>query len=225
MKGKADTFEAVLFDMDGVLVDSEIFIAEAAIKMFAEHHGVKVREEDFLPFVGAGENRYLGGVAELYGIEQEIERDKARTYEIYGEIIRGRLKELSGAREFVERCRKAGKAVALATSADEIKMIHSLREIALPADSFDVRVNGLEVEHKKPAPDIYLEAARRLGVDPARCLVAEDAVNGVQAGKAAGCRVLGITSSFSGEELRGAGADYIAADLAAALKNPPPGLW
>jgi HAD superfamily hydrolase (TIGR01509 family) len=225
MKREAGQFEAVLFDMDGVLVDSEIFIAEAAIKMFAEHHGVRVREEDFLPFVGAGENRYLGGVAALYGIDQDVERDKARTYEIYGEIIRGRLKELPGAAEFVERCRTSAIAVALATSADEIKMISSLREIDLPVDSFDVRVNGLEVEHKKPAPDIYLEAARRLGVDPARCLVVEDAVNGVQSGKAAGARVLGITSSFGEDELRGAGADYIAADLAEALKYPPPGLW
>lgn len=218
-------FAAVLFDMDGVLVDSEAFIAEAAIRMFRELHGLAVREEDFLPFVGAGENRYLGGVAERYGADLDLERDKARTYELYGEIIRGRLKELPGAARFVRRCREAGLPVALATSADRIKMEYSLAEIGLPPELFDAAVNGLEVEHKKPAPDIYLEAAARLGADPARCLVVEDAVNGAQAGKAAGARVLGLTSSFSGEELRRAGADYIAADLAEALENPPPGLF
>ena len=59
---------AVLFDMDGVLVDSERLIAEAAKRMFADHYGLEVKLEDFVPFVGAGENRYLGGVAENGGL-------------------------------------------------------------------------------------------------------------------------------------------------------------
>ena len=73
--------KAVLFDMDGVLADSEEFICEAARLMFAEK-GLKVRPEDFLPFVGTGENRYLGGVAEAHGFDMgPIEPAKARTYE------------------------------------------------------------------------------------------------------------------------------------------------
>ena len=63
----------VLFDMDGVLCDSERFICEAAIEMFKRRHGVQVRAEDFLPFVGSGENRYLGGVAEKYGVQIKVE--------------------------------------------------------------------------------------------------------------------------------------------------------
>ena len=78
----------VLFDMDGVLVDSEVFICRAACMMF-EESGLKVRPEDFLPFVGTGENRYLGGVAEKYGFAIEINEAKERTYDIYLEIIRG----------------------------------------------------------------------------------------------------------------------------------------
>jgi beta-phosphoglucomutase-like phosphatase (HAD superfamily) len=65
----------VLFDMDGVLVDSEEFMCEAAVRMFAEK-GLTVTKEDFDPFVGMGENRYLGGVAEKYGAEFDLEKDK-----------------------------------------------------------------------------------------------------------------------------------------------------
>lgn len=199
-------FEAALFDMDGVLVDSERFINEAAVRMFHEH-GLQVRPEDFLPFVGAGENRYLGGVAERYGFPIRIERDKARTYEIYQEIIRGRLEPLPGAVAFVEQCRSRGLRLALATSADRVKMEANLREIGLPVEAFDATVNGLDVEHKKPHPDIYLRAAELVGVLPGNCFVVEDAVNGVQAAKRAGCACLAVTGSFSRQEL--ATADWV----------------
>ena len=204
---------AVLFDMDGVLVDSERFICEAAIKMF-EEYGVLVKEEDFLPFVGTGENRYIGGVAEKYGVRFELERAKARTYEIYTELVSGRLRALPGAVEFVAGCRARRLACAVATSADRVKLEVNLREIGLPADTFDALVNGLDVERKKPYPDIYLEAARRLGVEPDRCLVVEDAVSGVAAAKAAGARCLALTTSFPPERL--SGADWIALTLAEA---------
>lgn len=68
-----------IFDMDGVLCDSEEYIAEAAIRMFRERYGLAVQRKDFTPFVGAGENRYIGGVAEKYGIEWNQESDKAET--------------------------------------------------------------------------------------------------------------------------------------------------
>src|SRR5450759_1330978 len=112
--------KGVLFDMDGVLVDSEPFICKAAIMMFSEL-GVKVMPEDFLPFVGMGENRYIGGVAESYGVNVDIEQVKARTYEIYGIIVRNKLSALPGAYEFISKCRKKGFKLALATSADRVK--------------------------------------------------------------------------------------------------------
>lgn len=197
--------------MDGVLADSEEFICEAAMKMF-EEKGLRVKADDFLPFVGAGENRYLGGVAEAYGFDLgSITEAKARTYSIYGEIIKGRLKELPGASEFVGRCRREGWKCALATSADHEKMIHTMGEIGLPLEHFDCCINGLDVERKKPFPDIYLEAARQLAVGIEDCLVVEDAVNGVEAAKAAGARCLALTTSFSREQLKG--ADWFAADL------------
>ena len=200
--------------MDGVLCDSEPFICEAAMRMFAETYGLRVRAEDFLPFVGAGEDRYLGGVAEKYGLTWNLQEDKQRTYQIYLEIIRGRLKPLAGAGEFIARCRRLGIRLAVATSADAVKMQGNLAEIGLPPETFDVCVNGLEVVRKKPDPEIFLLAIRRLELQPGECLIVEDAPNGIRAGKAAGATCLGLTTSFSAAELRAAGAHWTAADLA-----------
>jgi len=206
--------QAVLFDMDGVLVDSERYICLAAIQMFKEM-GITVQHEDFLPFVGAGENRYLGGVAEKYGAKLDIDAAKFRTYTIYGEIVQGQLNPLPGVREFIARCRAKGIKTAVATSADFMKMEINLREIGLSAETFDATVNGLEVVHKKPSPEIFLTAARKIGVEPSHCLVVEDAINGVQAAKAAGMYCLALTTSFNAEQLKE--ADWICRDLSEAL--------
>ena len=203
--------QSVIFDMDGVLVDSEELICEAAIQMFAEH-GVTMQPDDFVPFIGAGEDRYLGGPAEKAGFAIDIERDKTTTYAIYAEIVRGRLQPLDGAREFMAKARERGLTLALATSADEVKMLVNLREIGLPPEAFDAIVNGLDVTRKKPDPAIFIEAAKRLGTPIAQCLVVEDAVNGVAAARAAGARCLAVMTSFSEDRL--AGADWFANTLA-----------
>lgn len=184
----------VIFDMDGVLADSEEFICEAAMAMFAEH-GVKTGPEDFVPWVGTGENSYLGNVARQYGFPIDILRDKARTYEIHGEIIIGRLKALPGSVAFVQRCRRMGLKTAVATGADARKMNDVLGEIDLPPEGFDVLVNGLDVKRGKPAPDIFIEAAARLGLAPDECLVIEDSSAGLAAALASGARVLGLCTT------------------------------
>lgn len=206
--------KGVLFDMDGVLVDSEQFICKAAMLMF-EELGVKVIPDDFLPFVGMGENRYIGGVVEKYGIKADIEKIKARTYKIYESIVRGNLNPLPGAHEFIAKCRKKGLKLALATSADRVKMEVNLREIGLKADTFHSIVTGLDVMNKKPFPDIYIKAAEKIGLTPKECLVVEDAVSGIKAGKSAGCRCLAVTTSFDAAALKE--ADWICESL---LKVP-----
>lgn len=200
----------VIFDMDGVLVDSEPFIAEAAIRMFREK-GVTVRPEEFRPFVGTGEDRFIGGVAEARGVRLDLPRDKARTYAIYLELIEGRLHPLPGVHGFVAECRQRGLALAVASSADAIKVRANLNEIGLPTAAFDVVIDGTQVSRRKPAPDLFLEASRRLALAPQECLVIEDAVAGVAAAKAAGSRCLAITSTFPTEQL--SAADWTAPDL------------
>jgi HAD superfamily hydrolase (TIGR01509 family) len=207
----------VIFDMDGVLVLSEPILAQAAGRMFAEK-GYAVRHEEFHPFIGMGEDRYLGGVAEARGIPFDPPRDKARTYEIYLDLIKGRLVPLPGVLNFVAECRRRGLKTAVASSADEVKVRGNLREIGLPYESFDAVVDGTMVAHKKPDPAIFLEAARRLGLDPSTCLVVEDAVAGVAAAKAAGCRCLAVTTSFGAPQLTQ--ADWVADGLDHAPDGP-----
>jgi len=207
------TFPGILFDVDGVLVDSEAFIAEAGAAMFAELYGIAVDVAEFSPFVGTGEGRYLGGVAEARGIEIDIARAKNRTYELYFDVIKKRLKEVRGAVALVRSCRARGIKTAIATSADKKKLDANLAEIGLLETDFDAIVTGLDVERKKPYPDIYIEAARRIGLDARDCLVVEDAITGIEAGKAAGARCAGITTTFHAQLLAEAGAALTFADL------------
>ena len=203
---------AILFDMDGVLIDSERFISKAAIE-YLRTVGVKAQEEEFHPFVGAGEARFIGGVAALHGVSLDIERAKRETYDIYERLVQGKLDAMEGVHRFIENARKAGLALAVATSADKRKLDINLRAAKLDPSWFTVLVNGLDVERKKPHPDIYELAAKNLGVDPSECIVFEDATNGVRAAKAAGAQCGGITTSFTEAQLRTEGADFIIRSL------------
>jgi HAD superfamily hydrolase (TIGR01509 family) len=204
--------------MDGVLVDSEPFMKEAATRLFAEK-GVTVLPDDFNPFIGTGEEHIVGGVAQQYGVPFDPVRDKARTYAIYLDLIRGRLQPLPGVYTFLDECRRRGLKLAVASSADSVKVEGNLHELGLTAAAFDALVNGSQVERKKPAPDIFLTAAARLGLPAGDCLVVEDAVAGVAAAKAAGARCLALTTSFPADRL--GAADWIAPDLA----HVPPGVF
>src|SRR5205823_9281197 len=149
----------VIFDMDGVLCDSEPFIAAAAIEMFRQVYDLRVAREDFAPFVGAGEDRFIGGVADKYGVKITMPRDKQRTYAIYLEMIKGKLRPLPGAVPFIHDCRARGLKIAVATSADRVKLVGNLEQIGVPAETFDAVVTGDDVERKKPDPQIFLLAA------------------------------------------------------------------
>jgi HAD superfamily hydrolase (TIGR01509 family) len=191
----AGDIRAVIFDMDGVLTDSEPLICAAAVAMFKEK-GLEVQLEDFRPFVGMGENRYIGGVAEKYGLPLDILSAKKRTYEIYLDLVPKHLRAFPGAQSLVRSCQRAGLKIALASSADAIKIDANLREIGLPPEQWDAVVTGEDVERRKPEPDIFLYAAQKLAISPSRCVVVEDAVNGVEAARAAGMRCVAVAQTF-----------------------------
>jgi len=199
--------------MDGVLCDSEEFIAEAACLMFKTVYGTDARPSDFEPFIGTGEDRFIGGVAEKYGITLTMPRDKETTYQLYAQCVKGKLQPVAGVVEFIRYAATKGIKLAVATSADKYKMDVNLDAIGLDADIFDALITGSDIEHKKPAPDIFLKAAEMMGVDPADCVVFEDAVSGAQAARAAGSYCVGLTTSFSDEILKDAGADKTIPDF------------
>lgn len=186
---------AVIFDMDGVLVDSEPLINAVAIAMFKEK-GIQVQPDDFLPFVGTGEERYVGGVAEKYGFPLDPVDGKRRTYEIYLDLVPTQLEAFPGTVKLVQGCRDAGLLVAVASSADQVKVRANLQKIGLPVEYWDAVIWGEDVKKKKPAPDIFLFAASKMKVDPVNCVVVEDAVNGIQAAKSAGMRCVAVATTF-----------------------------
>jgi cytidine deaminase len=207
--------DAFIFDMDGVLCDSEAVLASAACRMFKDLYGVSVTAEDFRPFIGTGEERYLCGVAEQNGVTLKMPDSKNELYRLYAEIAPAELQPIKGVVEFLRAAAAKGIRLAVATSADEIKMDVNLAAIGVEKELFAARITGCQVEHKKPAPDIFLKAVEQLGCAPEQCIVFEDAVNGAQAARAAGIFCVGITSSFSAETLSAAGADRTAPDFTA----------
>lgn len=197
--------------MDGVLTDSEPLINAAAVAMFAEL-GLEVQPDDFIPFIGTGETRYLGGVAEQYEFSIDLPSAKHRTYEIYLEYVPDRLNAFPGAVELVRSCRDSGLKTGVASSADMIKIDANLAKIGLPKSEWDVVVDGGMVERKKPHPDIFQAAAQRLGLSVDQCVVIEDALNGVEAAKAAGMRCVAVAQSFPMDQLHK--ADHVSHSMA-----------
>ncbi|MCL2068541.1 MAG: HAD-IA family hydrolase [Oscillospiraceae bacterium] len=195
----------IIFDMDGVLVDSEAAIRAACIEMFARR-GLAVNGEDFIPFTGMGENRFISGVAEKYGMDFSLDM-KAEAYAIYAEIAHEHVIVFEGITELIEQLRGRGLKLAVASAADDVKVRVNLSCIGLGYDDFDAVITGSDVTKHKPDPQCFLMACEKLGGIPAQSLVVEDAVAGCKAAKAAGMACIGVTSTFGADELLAAGAD------------------
>ncbi|CAN8067588.1 unnamed protein product, partial [Agarophyton chilense] len=204
-------FDAVLFDMDGVLCDSELPSRHAAVAVFRRHYHIDVRPDDFAPFTGTGEANFLAGVAAVYKVAH-FDPDDAKRHFFDMYINHGYVQQLSpfpGVHGLVERVKQLGLKVAVASSADRVKVDANLDAIGLPPQTFDHVTSGDQLVRKKPAPDVFLQTAAALSVPPARCIVIEDAVAGVLAAKAAAMRCIAVSTSLSADQLRDAGADVV----------------
>ncbi len=203
--------EGILFDMDGVLIDSEPVILHAAMTYF-ETIGIKTQPEDYIPFIGAGDRKFLCGVAEKYGKKLNFEEARDALFALYAEYANDRG-PMDGVHRFIKNARKSGMKLALATSAARAKAEINLKAIGLEDSDFDCMVTGESIKRNKPNPDIYQLAALSMGLPPQECLVVEDAINGIKAGKSAGSSVCALTTTFTIPEIEEAGADYIFTSL------------
>ncbi|KAL6901972.1 hypothetical protein ACP4OV_004848 [Aristida adscensionis] len=195
---------AVLFDMDGVLCNSEEPSRQAGVDVFAEM-GVEVTVDDFVPFMGTGEANFLGGVARVKGVTDfDPENAKKRFFEIYLDKYAKPDSGIGfpGALELIMECKNAGLKVAVASSADRIKVDANLAAAGLPVSLFDAIVSADAFENLKPAPDIFLAASKNLGVDTNECVVIEDALAGVQAAQAAEMRCIAVTTTLEEDALQ-----------------------
>ena len=191
--------EAVVFDLDGVLLDSEQVWDEVREELVKERggrwHGQAQTE---MMGMSSGEwSRYMHDELDLPEPPEEI---SAEVVQRLDEVYRNRLPLIDGAREAVERL-AARWPLGLASSSNR-EVIDLVLDLSGLARFFRVTVSSEEVPRGKPAPDVYLEAARGLGVPPERCAAVEDSHNGIRSAKAAGMRVIAIPNQHypPGEE-------------------------
>jgi len=191
--------EAVVFDLDGVLLDSEQVWDEVREELVKERGG-RWHEQAQTEMMGMSSvewSRYMHDELDLPEPPEEI---SAEVVQRLDEVYRKRLPLIDDAREAVERL-AARWPLGLASSSNR-EVIDLVLDLSGLARYFRVTVSSEEVPRGKPAPDVYLEAARGLGVPPERCAAVEDSHNGIRSAKAAGMRVIAIPNQHypPGEE-------------------------
>jgi HAD superfamily hydrolase (TIGR01509 family) len=191
---------AVVFDLDGTLAQNMPIHAEAFAEFVARH--------DLPPFT-LERRRELDGKrnSEIFPVlfDRALTEDEWRAFEhekesLYREVGRGRVQALAGAAALLEALDAKGVRAAVATSAPADNVAFTLREIGLER-LLDQVVRGDQVPRGKPFPDVFLEAARQLGVAPGQCLAFEDAPMGVEAAISAGMRCVAVATSFDAHTL------------------------
>ncbi|WP_157091115.1 HAD family hydrolase [Nocardiopsis listeri] len=181
--------QAVLLDMDGTLIESEHLWNESEAELVAELGGVWT-ERDHLANVGNAATPVGRYIVELTGADLTPRQVADRLYDRFRAKLEQGAELRPGAKELVTMLSEAGVPVALVTSTERELVATAIGGIGL--ESFDDSVAGDEVEANKPHPDPYLRAARRLGVDPRRCVAVEDSVVGVTSAADAGCATVAI---------------------------------
>lgn len=191
---------AVIFDCDGVLVDSEP-LGLPALERTLLSFGFARSEFNLEHFCGRADTESIRELCESTGKQIDLKAYLARKMQNYlDEVASQGLQAFPGVPELLQSLREAGVALALASSGP-IRKIQTNIDSAGLHGAFEAIVSAEEVERGKPAPDVFLEAARRIGVPPERCTVIEDAPAGLLAAKAAGMRAVAVAHTFPAHEL------------------------
>lgn len=182
---------SVIFDLDGTLVDSEPNYYESGRRTLERHGVPEFTWEQHARFIGIGTLETLEILRERYAIPAPVEQLLAEQNASYLELARAGTEVFPQMRKFVERLRAEGVPMAVASGSSREAIDAVLSGTGLDA-LLTTAVSAEEVAHGKPAPDVFLEAARRLGAEPADCVVIEDAAPGALAARAAGMECVAI---------------------------------
>lgn len=210
---------AVIFDMDGVIADTEKAIAQASIQMFRQLYGLEVKRNDFSPFVGTGAKNYIKGAAAKYGVKVNIREAMKRREENFAKLaLSGGVSRFPGVTERINEAKTLGLKTAIATSSHKTKLEVTLRGVGIGKEEFDVITTAEECNNVKPAPEIFLLTAKKLNVLPKDIIIVEDSPAGIKAAKTGGFLVVGVASTFSKDKLQK--ADFVVENLKElSLKN------
>lgn len=200
-------YEALIFDMDGVIIDSEVLFDAADTEFFRRHGVVYNREEVALLLTGMYLREGTALLKERYGFSSDVDSLMNERQSLLEQEYRTHLSYVTGFEAFYARVRVAGLKTAIATSSND-HLLSLARERLKLDEKFGVHIyKASDVGHvSKPNPAVYLYAAEKLGVQPEKCFVIEDAPKGVQAAKNAGMYCIGITTSFAADRLSHADA-------------------
>ena len=196
----------LIFDVDGVIADTEAVNARASIRAFEDLFGIKgVKREDFEAGLGRGAEEYVKAAAGIHGLElteEQVSKATQLRQEYFLNILSEEpLPPFPGVLELMGKAMQSQDfRVAVATSGTLEKSRVVLKSAKIPFERM-VYITGSDVKNKKPNPELFLLAAERIGIDPANCVVIEDAPNGVQAAKAAGAKCIAVTNSTKAANL------------------------
>ncbi len=199
--------------MDGVLADTEP-VHLAALRMMLRKRGADMTDAQYLPLIGLKRTDSWKWLVNHYSLTEPIDVLGTEYEDNLAELVAGGLPAESGVRELIATLRDRGTPVGLASSSVRRQIDIQLTALAL-TDAFAVIVSGDDVHAGKPDPAIFIEAARRLGVDCAGCVVIEDSVPGMEAGRRAGMKVVAVRTRYTaGRDLS---ADLVVDSLAELL--------
>ncbi|NYZ74352.1 HAD family phosphatase [Candidatus Micrarchaeota archaeon] len=189
--------KAVLFDFDGVVVQSERLHMDSFMELLAPF-GVKVSEERwYREFAGTGSRSIIKRLAKEYGIREDIGRLVEKRKKLYEDRVRnGELRETRGVKPFLNALRKRGIKAAIVSGSHSSNVSLAISTLGLDG-LFDLVVSGDDVDARKPDPGPFLHAAEKLGVKPSECLVIEDSYAGCEAARRARMRLVVVRSPAS----------------------------
>ena len=197
----------LIFDVDGVIADTEAVNARVSIRVFAELFGIEgVARKDFEAGLGRGAQEYVKAGARAHGVQltdEQVEEATRLRQEYFLEMLQAEpLPPFPGVLELMEKAmQREDFRVAIATSGTLEKSSAVLDASGVPFREM-VYINGNDVKNKKPDPELFLLAANGIGIAPADCVVIEDAPNGIQAAKAAGAKCIAVTNSAGASKLQ-----------------------
>jgi beta-phosphoglucomutase len=203
---------AAVFDLDGTLVDNMAFHARAWVVLMARF-GVELAPGRIeREFAGRRNQDILPALLGRMVPPEELDQLMAEKERLYQQLYAPELALVPGASAFLDRMRSAGRPMALATASPKAARDFVLDGLGIRS-AFERIVGNEDVLRGKPFPDMFLAAAKALGVSPAACVAFEDAASGIVSAKAAGMCVTGLTTAASAEALRDAGADFTMRDF------------